>query len=250
MSGTQYTGNSEAGHAPDGAPDEPDQTLIWRHFQAHEAGIFDRNRPRLDALVREVVRHCGRGSGAVVVNVGPGNGYLEDRCRDLGLVVISIDPDAETVALMQARGHTAHAARLDALPLADATVRCLVASEVLEHVPPVALAASLAEIRRVLAPGGLFIGTVPNAERLEDNVVVCPHCAQRFHRWGHQQSFSAATLRPHLEQVGRVERLAVRSFVDWSRRSPVGLFKSLVRAAVGAFGLAMASPNLRFSVRR
>lgn len=227
-----------------------DQTTIWRHFQTHETGVFDRSRPRLDALVAEVLAHCRRTRGNVVVNVGPGNGYLEDRCRDAGLDITSIDPDEETVRLMQARGHRAQAAYLDALPFAEGSVHCLVASEVLEHVPEAAFAASLAEVRRVLAPGGLFVGTVPDDERLEDNVVICPRCGDRFHRWGHQQSFTAQTLRRHLEHVGRVERLRVQSFIDWSRRSPIGLAKTLLRGLLGTIGLSIASPSLRFTVRR
>lgn len=239
-------------HPADPAKDSrrDDQTTIWRHFQTHESGIFDRNKPRLDALVAEVRACCARNGSRVVVNIGPGNGYLEDRCRDAGLDVTSIDPDEETVRLMRARGHKAHAAYLDALPFADGSVNCLVASEVLEHVPPEALAASLAEVRRVLAPGGLFMGTVPNDERLEDNIVICPHCGDRFHRWGHRQSFTALSLRGHLEQVGRVERVRVQTFIDWSRRSPIGLVKTLLRWLLGAMGLSIASPNLRFTVRR
>lgn len=227
-----------------------DQTAIWRHFQTHEAGVFDRNRPRLDALIAEIERHCRQEKGATVVNVGPGNGYLEDRCKALGFNVVSIDPDPQTVQLMHGRGHIAHAAYLDDLPLADASVQCLVASEVLEHVPPAAFDASLAEVRRVLAPGGRFIGTVPNAERLEDNIVFCPCCGERFHRWGHQQSFTVDSLRAHLASVGTVEQVRVQSFIDWSRRSLPGLAKTLIRAALGRLGLSLASPNIRFSVRR
>ncbi len=229
--------------------DSRDQTAIWRHFQTYDSGVFDRNKPRLDALFRETRSHCERIGGALVVNVGPGNGNLEDRCRTAGLNVVSIDPDAATVRMMQTRGHQAHAAYLDGLPFADESVHCLVASEVLEHIPPEAFASSLAEVRRVLAPGGLFIGTVPNDERLEDNLVVCPHCTEQFHRWGHQQSFDAATLRQHLDQVGQVERVRVQSFIDWSRRSPIGLAKTLLRWVLGSLGLTVASPNLRFTVR-
>ncbi|MCP5181199.1 MAG: class I SAM-dependent methyltransferase [Pseudomonadales bacterium] len=239
-----------SGSPAHGADTSADQTIIWRHFQTHAAGVFHRNRPRLDAQIAYVLKHCRRDSGACVVNVGPGNGYLEDRCRELGLRVISIDPDTRTVEAMQARGHVAHAAYLDALPLPDASVQCLVASEVLEHIPEAALAGSLAEVRRVLAPGGMFVGTVPHAERLEDNQVVCPHCAELFHRWGHQQSFTPQRLRGLLLAVGPSPRVVVRGFVDWRRRSPAGLFKSLVRAVAARLGWGIASPNIQFRVTR
>lgn len=226
------------------------QTAIWNHFQTGDSAIFDRNRPRLDALLRSIRKEVAKQPGALVVNVGPGNGYLESRCVEAGINVLSIDPDEATVMLMRDRGVTAETAFLNDLPLADASVACLVASEVLEHVPTSDLLASVREIRRILKPGGIFLGTVPFAERLADNIVFCPHCREQFHRWGHQQSFTPATLRPLLSEVGVPELVRVQSFVDWSRRSASGQLKNAFRYALGRFGLSLASPNILFRVRR
>jgi predicted SAM-dependent methyltransferase len=58
-------------------------------------------------------------------------------------------------------------------------------SEVLEHLGERELVDSLGEVQRVLRPGGRFIGTVPARENLSAAMVVCSHCAERFHRWRH-----------------------------------------------------------------
>ncbi len=65
----------------------------------------------------------------------------------------------------------------------------VVCTQVLEHLAPLVIAAGLEEIRRVLVPGGVLIGTVPYRENLAESQVFCPHCQEEFHRWGHQQSF-------------------------------------------------------------
>jgi ubiquinone/menaquinone biosynthesis C-methylase UbiE len=48
---------------------------------------------------------------------------------------------------------------IESMPFADATFETVVCTEVLEHVPHPESA--LAEMRRVLRPGGLLLGSVP-----------------------------------------------------------------------------------------
>ncbi|MGH8048285.1 MAG: class I SAM-dependent methyltransferase [Chthoniobacterales bacterium] len=53
---------------------------------------------------------------------------------------------------------------LPRLPLADASVNVVLCSEVLEHVHN--LTATIREIRRILVPGGLLVGSIPNFRNL------------------------------------------------------------------------------------
>ena len=50
----------------------------------------------------------------------------------------------------------------DALPFADEAFDCLVLANVYEHIPPDRRDASLSEMRRVLVPGGVIVGQLPN----------------------------------------------------------------------------------------
>ena len=77
--------------------------------------------------------------------------------------------------------------------------------------------------------GGLFCGTVPARERLDENVVVCPCCRSKFHRWGHLQSFDCARIRTLLEQDFDVGNLSERDFVTWGTLNWKGRIRGVMR---------------------
>jgi 2-polyprenyl-6-hydroxyphenyl methylase/3-demethylubiquinone-9 3-methyltransferase len=87
---------------------------------------------------------CGAGLLAPHL-VGPLAGW-----RHIGL-------DLSELSLRQAAAHGVSAVRADAvrLPFADAALPCVVAGEVLEHLPDLEQAS--AELARVLAPGGVLV---------------------------------------------------------------------------------------------
>ena len=62
----------------------------------------------------------------------------------------------------------------------------------------------MAELTRVLQPGGTLILTTPFAETLAESTVACPRCDCAFHRWGHQQSFVQGDFALLADQVGLV----------------------------------------------
>ena len=74
--------------------------------------------------------------------------------------------------------------KLEDLPFANDGFDAVVVSEVLEHLTPELTRSALQEIRRVLAPEGQIIGTVPCEENLADGVVVCPDAVRCFTKWG------------------------------------------------------------------
>jgi SAM-dependent methyltransferase len=108
---------------------------------------------------------------------GPGRRVLDLGCRYgtltqaylQGNSVAGVDVDREALAEAAKLGIETHWADLDeAFPFADGAFDVVVAGEVLEHVrDPEHI---VTEARRVLRPGGRFIGSVPNAYRLKNRL--------------------------------------------------------------------------------
>jgi SAM-dependent methyltransferase len=102
-----------------------------------------------------------------------------------------------------------------ALPFADNSFERIIASEILEHVPDDA--AALAELARVLKPGGTLAVTVPSwlAER------VCWALTEEYHApfvsGGHVRIYTESALRQAVEAAGL---RAVRSHKAHSLHTP------------------------------
>lgn len=107
-------------------------------------------------------------SGTAVLDVGCGNGAYTERLADHFARVVGVEVEEERLA--EFRGRVAARPDADrfelrlqsaeALEDADATFDAIVAIETLEHV--VDADAAVAEISRVLRPGGYLYVTVPN----------------------------------------------------------------------------------------
>jgi SAM-dependent methyltransferase len=105
------------------------------------------------------------GSGLRVLDLGCRDGALTSEYLE-GNDVVGVDVDRAALARAAERGiETTWADLDDALPFEDASFDVVVTAEVLEHLRLPERA--LAEARRVLRPGGLLVGSVPNCFRLK-----------------------------------------------------------------------------------
>jgi SAM-dependent methyltransferase len=102
--------------------------------------------------------------GPEVLEVGPGPGVTTDllRTRVAHLTCVEIDPRLADSLSCRMRGHNVTVFRQDAtaMSFADASFDGAVSLTMLHHVPSEALQNRLlAEVARVLRPGGVFAGT-------------------------------------------------------------------------------------------
>lgn len=223
------------------------QDKIWAYFQNEGVASFEQALPRYRFLLRRISKRLT--ASASTLNIGVGSGMLERMLVEKGCRVAALDPDESTIQRIKDLGVDARVGMAEKLPFDNARFDVVVASEVLEHLSPDRCREALLEICRTLKPGGLFLGTVPYREHLADNLVVCPDCEHRFHRWGHQQSFDKQTLTDLLSQNFDVLFLSRRSFVPWSL-SPIRTLKSAVKWLLGRAGEAIASPHFYFECRK
>lgn len=189
-----------------------------------------------------------RTSAGRVLNIGVGDGGLERMAAAMGRDVHSLDPGGEALAKIAAMSKGA-AGSIHAMPFGDAVFDTVVCSEVFEHLDNDLLKGGLAEIGRVLKPGGTLIGTVPADEVLSDSEILCPCCGTVFHRWGHVQSFSRERLQSLLQSLGSV-RIERRLFVHWPSQNWKGKGVALLRLAMNAAGSGGGGQNLYFHVRK
>ena len=117
----------------------------------------------------DVLRGWVGGPGRRVLDLGCRYGALT-RAYSEGNEVVGMDVDHEALAEAAKLGiETLHGDVTERLPVEDASFDVVVCGELLEHLPfP---ERTVAEVRRVLRPGGWFVGSVPNAYRVRNRLV-------------------------------------------------------------------------------
>lgn len=226
-----------------------DQQKIWQHFQNAAPESFAAARPRLVFLIGQIARRTS-GPAPAVLNIGIGDGHFERQAKSRGWQIHSLDPDEQAVERLKGEGIAAQVGQIERISFSDESLDFVVASEVLEHLSTNEREAGLAEIARVLRRGGWFLGTVPHAENLAEQQAVCPHCGEVFHRWGHQASFTLASVREMLAPYFTVERLQRTAFVDLRNRGFKGLIKGYLRIALAKLGEPIAIPTIWWVARK
>ena len=165
------------------------------HNRARGRGFIYGGAERTEAL-RAFLRVPDDG---LVLDLGCRDGSLAEA---LGLPAdrtVGADIDAEALAAAGAAGAESpcRADLWGGFPFRDGAFAAAVAGEIVEHVPfPQEF---VAEVARVLRPGGTVVGSVPNAFRLRNRLVFATG------RWfetdpTHLRQFSPASLRDLLER--------------------------------------------------
>lgn len=158
-----------------------------------------------------------------LLDVGSGPGLLLQRARARGWQVLGVEPSHQAAEHARSLGVPVRRAFLtdeleDELAESEGPFDCIHAAEVLEHLPdPHAM---LARMRRMLAPGGVLVLSVPNdfnpfqaafveAERAERWWVAPPHHLNYFDF----ESLEASVRRHGLEPVRRETTFPIDLFL-------------------------------------
>jgi 2-polyprenyl-6-hydroxyphenyl methylase/3-demethylubiquinone-9 3-methyltransferase len=126
---------------------------LWWDPAGPAAILHAINRPRVDFYLRAL----GDLRGRLVLDAGCGGGLVARELAGAGAGVVGVDRSLGSLGVARRAaggGFRPAQGRLERLPFADGTFDAVVAADVLEHLAD--LPAAVAELTRVLAPGGSF----------------------------------------------------------------------------------------------
>lgn len=171
--------------------------------------------------------------GATILEIGSGRGGLLDALLRRGLDVVGVDTSEARIAEARASRGDLPIRRTSGvtLPFADASFDFVLSFDVLEHIPDTD--GHLAEVRRVLKPGGWYLLQTPNKWT---NSVFETIRWRSFTRWRDDH----CALHSYRQLARRLARAGFdATFVD----VPVmtDFFRRKVRRHLGAIGAAVVA---------
>ncbi len=138
--------------------------IHWARF--YDASVFLCTLGRAGAMREEAADLAAIRPGESVLEVGCGTGELTRRARaraGSAAFVCGIDPSAEMIAVARVKSERSglgidyRVAAIEALPFVDASFDVVLSSLMMHHLPEDLKALGLAEVRRVLKPGGRLL---------------------------------------------------------------------------------------------
>lgn len=223
------------------------QDVIWEYYQNEASESFSGSVARLTFLTKKIK------PPKRVLNIGVGSGTFEKIAIQLGLDVYSLDPSERSIESLRqlfAMGERAQVGYCQKIPFIDQFFDVVVVSEVIEHLSDEDTFNALSEIHRIMKPCGYIIGTVPARENLSDQLIVCPHCSKRFHRWGHMQTFDKKRIHDIISKYFKVEQILERPFVTWSTLNWKGKIQALIKMLLYYVGIHGSNENIVFIAKR
>lgn len=223
-----------------------EQNKIWDYFQNEEINSFEGSYARLYDLIKKFKK------GDKVLNIGVGGGIFEKLAKDYGLDVYSLDPSEETINRMQKYLGSEHAkvGYSQDIPYKDNFFDGVVMSEVIEHLNDETINATIFDVKRVLKNNAIFIGTVPYKENLDEQATICPKCGEKFHRWGHVQSFDISRMSSILKKAFSSIVVRPKMYISWNTLNWKGKISTFFNYIFFKIGIKKSGLNLYFESRK
>ena len=226
------------------------QEKIWEYFQNEGVENFLNAEHRLYCLFLFVKKYNEK-QKINILNIGSGNGYFEKLCVEIGWNIHTLDIDKNAKENLTKYGVSVHIDSIESIPLGDYYFDFVVCSEVLEHLTDKQLGNATLELYRVTKKDGYIIGTVPNDEKLFENITVCPNCSHKYHRWGHWQSFTQTKIRRIFNEKNfRKIKTKICVFKDFSELSLLNYIKYFIRLLISKLSPSYIYSNILFIVKK
>lgn len=228
--------------------------------QTWDPAAYARDGAFVHQLAGGVVEWLGPQRGEQILDLGCGDGQLTARIAAEGADVRGVDSSPAMVAAARARGIAAEPASAEALPYADATFDAVFSNAVLHWIGN--QDAMMAEVRRVLKPGGRFVAEMGGHGNIAAIRVAFTAALQR-HGYGEAEEGvnyypTAPAYTRRLERLGftvqRMEHfprptpLEKTGMAAWLRTFRRGVLEKLpeaLRATVVDESCALLAPALR-----
>jgi SAM-dependent methyltransferase len=145
-----------------GTPSAAELFADEKIYAAQQAVYRDSTGPDARDVLWQAIAEC---APAAVLEIGPGEGALARRMTsELGARVVGVDVSARMAAICRASGVACAVGALPGLPFPDESFDAVVAAWVLHYLPSAEIGAALAELRRLVRPGGAVL-LATNADR-------------------------------------------------------------------------------------
>ena len=148
-----------------------------------------------------------------MLEVGCGRGELAERIAlEVGAEVVAVDQSERMVELARERGVDARVGDVQELAFDDRSFDCAVAAWMLYHVPD--LDRGLAELARVLRPGGRLVAVTNGPDNLPELWGLLGPRAARAHPFNAENG--GDLLSRHFARVERRDARGTVTFADWA----------------------------------
>jgi 2-polyprenyl-3-methyl-5-hydroxy-6-metoxy-1,4-benzoquinol methylase len=170
-----------------------------------------------ESIIKEITEEM-----EVILDIGCGNGWVSKKLIPTGRKVISMDISSENpVKAIREVAHKNHAGLIaDAynIPLKENSIDCVIASEVLEHVPDPK--AFITNLLKLLKHNGKLIITTPYNEKIE--YYLCVHCNRPTPKYAHLHSFNEHNIGQFIQDTG----------ITWETKSLINKYLIQIRSHV------------------
>ena len=161
------------------------------YFKPYESSITN---DEINRLHQKIVSRIPE-NAEIILDAGCGNGWLSKQLVNQNRKVISMDisPINPMRALRELdhENHFALVADVFNLPISGDSIDCIIASEIIEHVPNPTM--FIDKLLEPLKPGGKLIITTPYNETIEYHL--CVHCNKPTPVNAHLHSFNEQNIR-------------------------------------------------------
>lgn len=223
------------------------QDEIWDYYENENKDGFLTNYGRLKYLITYIKKTEKRNINNVkVLDIGIGNGDLEELAVKEGIAIYALDPNAEAIENLRKKLGSRVKADLterfvvgysQSNPFKNDFFDYVIISEVIEHLEEDIMTGTLLEIQRILKKGGKVIGTVPANENLKESECYCPYCRKKFHKVGHINSFTEHDIKELLNLNFKVLKIVSRRFPNYHLYNMKGKLYHIIITALRIFGI-------------